>query len=107
MRTFGRIMAVVGTALGLTGAWVLVLAFGFGLFSLPLLLAVALIYGWMWFAFQHYRYGRQQEFLHVLTVATEAEMPLSSALWAYLSDRPHGNLRELWNALLLLFVAPG
>jgi type II secretory pathway component PulF len=107
MHTFGKIMAVLGAGLGITGVWVLALAFTFGLPSLPLLFGVAVVYGWMWFAFQHYRYGRQQEFLHVLTVATEAEVPLSSALWAYLSDRPHGNLRELWVALLLLFVAPG
>jgi type II secretory pathway component PulF len=61
----------------------------------------------MLFAYFSYRQGRQEELLHVLTTAAEAEAPLAPALWAYLEDRPHGTMREFWVAVLLFFVLPG
>jgi type IV pilus assembly protein PilC len=70
-------------------------------------LILSLLYGWMLFAFLSYRHGRQEEFLHVLTTAVEAEAPLAPALWAYLDDRPHGPMRDFWVAVLLFFVVPG
>ena len=66
-----------------------------------------LVYGWMLFAFLQYRRGRQDELLHVLSTAVEAEAPLAAALWTYLEDRPRGWLREFWVATLLFFVLPG
>ena len=70
-------------------------------------LLVGLFYGWMLFAFFHYRRGRQEEFLHLLATAVEAEVPLAPALAAYLEDRPHGLEREAWVMALLFFVFPG
>jgi type II secretory pathway component PulF len=75
--------------------------------ALPLFLLVILAYGWVLFAFFHYRFGRQDEFLHLLTTAVEADAPLAPALRAYLEDRPLGPLREAWVGLLLFFVLPG
>lgn len=72
-----------------------------------LLLVVGLVYGWMLIAYLHYRRGRQEEFLHLLTTAVETGAPLAPAVWAYLEDRPSGWLREFWVALLLFFVVPG
>ena len=72
-----------------------------------LLLLVSLVYGWMLVAYLHYRQGRQDEFLHLLTTAVETDAPLAPAVWAYLEDRPSGWLREFWVALLLFFVMPG
>jgi type IV pilus assembly protein PilC len=103
-----RIVALVwgGIALAvvLTAA-VLSLQLGFG--GLLVLLILVAAYGWMLFAFVHYRQCRQEEFLQVLTAAAEAQAPLAPALRAYLRDRPHGGLRAFWVALLLLFVVPG
>jgi type II secretory pathway component PulF len=72
-----------------------------------LLLLVSLVYGWMLVAYFHYREGRQEEFLHLLTTAVETDAPLAPAVWAYLEDRPSGWLRKFWVALLLFFVMPG
>jgi type II secretory pathway component PulF len=72
-----------------------------------LLLAVLALYGCAVFAFLRYRLGRQEELLHVLTAAAEANAPLASALHAYLLDRPRGFLREVWVAAALLFLLPG
>ncbi len=75
--------------------------------AIPLLLILLLFYGWMLFAYLHYRQGRQEEMLHLLSTAAESQAPLAPALWAYLRDRPQGPLREFWVALLLFFVMPG
>jgi type II secretory pathway component PulF len=61
----------------------------------------------MLFAYLHYHQARQEEFLQLLTTAVESEAPLAPALWSYLSDRPHGPVREFWVAVLLFFVIPG
>ncbi len=70
-------------------------------------LVLLLFYGWMLFAFLHYRHGRQEELWQVLTAAVEAEAPLPQALRAYLRDRPRDPGRKFWTALLLFFVFPG
>jgi general secretion pathway protein F len=72
-----------------------------------LLFIVVVYYGWVLFAYLHYREGRQDEFLHLLTTAVEAELPLGPALWSYLKDRPRSLQREVWVAMLLFFVFPG
>ena len=77
------------------------------MFLFILLLVVSLMYGWMLVAYFHYRQGRQNEFLHLLTTAVETDAPLAPAVRAYLEDRPHGWLREFWVAVLLFFVVPG
>jgi type IV pilus assembly protein PilC len=95
------------------GVLVLLGFLGFGLITLGMLpgllvfLVIVLFYGWMLFAYLHYRQGRQEEVLHLLTTAVEAEVPLGPALWAYLEDRPQGVEREAWLAILLFFVFPG
>jgi type II secretory pathway component PulF len=71
------------------------------------LLLVGGIQVWLWFAFAHYRYIRQEEFLHLLTMAAESEAPLAPAMWSYANDRPHVDVREFWTAMLLLFTLPG
>jgi type II secretory pathway component PulF len=108
MRRVGLVLAVVGTVAGVAVLWTVTLyAVGLSWFSLPFLLVLGVAYGWMLSAYLHYRQGRRQELVHILTAAAEAELPLAEALWAYLSDRPQGQMREVWVALLLFFVAPG
>jgi type II secretory pathway component PulF len=83
----------------------LLAALGFlGFIPLAGLLA---FYGWVLFAFLHYRQARQVELLEVLTTAAESGVPLDGALSAYLFDRPHGGQRKFWVALLLFIVLPG
>src|SRR5262249_17509182 len=74
---------------------------------LPALLMLVLIWTWMIFAYLHYRYGRQEEFLQLLITAVEANAPLVPAIRAYLLDRPRGTMREFWVCLLQFFVFPG
>jgi len=99
------------TILGLVIALVLLVGVLFFLigpyFGTVALGIVSAFYGWVFFAFFHYRQARQAELIHVLRTATEAEMPLAPALRAYLRDRPQGGQRELWIAILLFFVFPG
>jgi type IV pilus assembly protein PilC len=87
------LLVVVGGALGYA--------------SLFLVLVLGAAYAWMLFAFLHYRHCRQEELLGVISAAAEAQAPLAPALWAYLRDRPHDSLRELWVALILNCVMPG
>ena len=108
MRRLGLILAVLATVVGVAVLWTVTLyAVGLHWFALPFLLVLGTAYAWMLFAYLHYRQGRREELVHILTAAAEAELPLSEALWAYLSDRPQGQMRELWVALLLFFAAPG
>jgi type II secretory pathway component PulF len=44
--------------------------------------------GWWLYTYFHYGYLRQEELLHVMTMAAEADSPIGPAIWAYLSDRP-------------------
>jgi type IV pilus assembly protein PilC len=107
VKRFLGISATVGGFFLLFGvlAGGLILA-GLG-YLLPFLLLLMLAYGWMLFAYLHYRQGRQEEVLHLLRTAAEAQAPLAPALWAYLHDRPQGPLREFWVGLILFFVLPG
>jgi type II secretory pathway component PulF len=66
-----------------------------------------LLYGWVIYAFFRYRYGRQDEFLHLVTTAVESGAPLAPALRSYLADRPHGPVREFWVGFFLFFILPG
>jgi type IV pilus assembly protein PilC len=75
--------------------------------GLPILLVLGGVYGWMLYAYLHYRHGRQDEFLHLLSTAVEAQTPLASALHAYVQDRPQGPARDFWVAVVLFFVMPG
>src|SRR5262245_56834678 len=83
------------------------LYWGFSLGGFYLFLALLAAYGWALFCFFHYRQGRQEELLHLLTTAADAGVPLAPALRAYLLDRPQGALREFWVAVALLFLVPG
>ncbi len=58
------LMAVVG------------ILFVFKLAGLLILVVLALLYGWIVYAFLHYRYVRQEELLHVLAAAAEGNVPL-------------------------------
>lgn len=110
MSGFKRLLAFFATFAGLLlfvfgfGAILIFLGLGYGL---PFLFLMTIIYGWMLFAYLHYREGRQEEMLRLVSTAAESNAPLAPALWAYLRDRPHGLLRECWVALLLFFVLPG
>lgn len=110
MTPLKRMLALAATILGFVflfgtvGTLLVFLELAPALLLAPLFM---LIYGWMLFAYLHYRQGRQEEMLHLLTTATESQAPLAPALWAYLRDRPQGALREFWVALLLFFVVPG
>ncbi|TMQ34229.1 MAG: hypothetical protein E6K70_08755 [Planctomycetota bacterium] len=108
MRRVGLILAVLATIVGVAVLWTVTLyAVGLRGFAFPFLLVLGTAYVWMLSAYLHYRHGRREELVHILTAAAESELPLGEALWAYLSDRPQGQMRELWVALLLFFVAPG
>src|SRR5437870_1540342 len=105
-----RMLGVSATVAGLIVLFIglgLALVFGGVAPGLPLLLVLMLFYGWMLSAYLHYRQGRQDELLHLLSTAAEVQAPLAPALWAYLRDRPQGPLREFCVALLLFFVLPG
>src|SRR5260370_12574586 len=110
MRRFKKSLVIVAAILGvlglLAGAAVVLIMRRLQP-GVLLLLFVVLFYAWMLFAYLHYRQGRQDEFLHLLTTAVEANVPLAPALWTYLEDRPHGTQREAWVALILFFVFPG
>ena len=86
MDRFWKASALLGS-LVLVGVFLLVLCAGLGYLALLLLLVVGAAYGWMLFAFLHYRQCRQEEFLQVVTAAAVAEAPLAPALEAYLRDR--------------------
>jgi type IV pilus assembly protein PilC len=72
-------------------------------------LYVVLFAVWCWqlFAYVHYRFCRQEEFLHVLQSAAATQAPLESVLAAYLADRPQGGVYRFWVGTLLFFVFPG
>src|SRR5260370_10559618 len=53
------------------------------------------------YAFFHYRYVRQEELLHVLQTAAQANAPLAPTVWAYVSDRPECSWREFTVSILL------
>jgi type IV pilus assembly protein PilC len=108
MPGFRKIVGV--SCLGVVFAGVLVcsaLMLGLGPAGVLAVLALVALYSWVLIAFFQYRYGRQEEFLHLLKTAAELEAPLAPTLWAYLRDRPQGPEREFWVAGLLFFVLPG
>lgn len=108
-----RLKQLLGIAAVVVGLVVFFGALAAGLIAgglaifLPFLLVLMLFYGWVLSAYVHYRQGRQDELLHLLSAAAEAQVPLAPALWAYLHDRPQGPMREFWVALVLFFVLPG
>jgi type IV pilus assembly protein PilC len=108
MPGFRKVIGV--SSLGLIFAAVLVcsaLMVGMGLAGVLAILALLALYSWVLIAYFQYRYGRQEEFLHLLKTAADLEAPLAPTLWAYLRDRPQGPEREFWVAGLLFFVLPG
>ncbi len=105
---WGLLAVTLGLLILWGGLGVVALATGAPLgISVPVLLLLVLVYGWMLFAYLHYREGRRTEFVHIVRTAVESGVPLAPALDAYVHDRPSGRARELWVALLLLFVFPG
>lgn len=101
----GIVLTLMGFAwLGLLGVWFFIVG---GITGVPAVLLLCLPYAWALFAFFHYRQCRQDEFLHLLTTAVEANAPLAPALRAYVVDRPNGPLRETWVATMLFFLLPG
>src|SRR5262245_28754840 len=79
----------------------------FSLAGIYLVLIVVAFYGWVAFAFCHYRYLRQEEVFQLLKAAGEAQTPVAPALWAYLLDRPSHPWHDFWVALLQFFLLPG
>jgi type IV pilus assembly protein PilC len=85
-------------------------ALGLGLYWtlgwLGLFLYVFLFALWCWelYAYAHYRFCRQEEFLYVMQTAAAIQGPLEAILGAYLEDRPR---EHLWRCSLLFFVFPG
>ena len=63
---------------------------------LPLILLLGVAYGWILFVYIHYRQGRQDEFLNLLTTVAESGAPLVPALRAYLLDRPRRTNQSGW-----------
>jgi type IV pilus assembly protein PilC len=100
---FGSVL--VGLAL-LTGLGALFFKLGW-IPAVAGLLVLGLIYCWVFQAFFHYRYGRQDELVHVMVTALEAKMPLVPALRAYSQDRPQGLWRDAWVATMMFLLLPG
>jgi type II secretory pathway component PulF len=88
-------------------AFIALCSFGIGIIFSPLALIIVLAYGWLLFAFLHYRFGRQDELLHLIATAVESGAPLAPALRSYVADRPHGTAREFWVALGQFIMLPG
>lgn len=107
MGRFWRGLAVVGSFVAGAGLLLLLVGSVFGFFSVFVPLVLGAAYTWIVFGFLHYRQCRQEELLGVVRAAAAVQAPLPAALWAYLRDRPHDELREFWVGLLLNFVAPG
>lgn len=64
-------------------------------------LAIYAFVFWIVFAFFHYRYVRQEEFVHFLTMAVASRAPLAQSVRVYLRDRPRDAWHEFWVALLV------
>lgn len=77
-------------------------ALGFGGDMLAMILMA--LWGWELFAYLHYRYCRQEEFIFVLQMAANTQAPIEQVLRAYLNDRPR---EHLYRGFLLFFVFPG
>lgn len=107
LKRFLAFFAALGGVLFLVAGFTSILAVAGFAYGIPFVFLLLMVYGWMLFAFLHYRQARQEEVLQLLSTAAESQAPLAPALWAYLRDRPHGVLREFWVALLLFFVMPG
>jgi protein transport protein HofC len=103
MQTIAKVLGILATAVALVVIGFVV--FGLGGWLVAFLLSA--VYGWFLLAYLHYRYVRQQELLHLLTTAAQANSPVGPALWAYLDDRPEGGLRDFLVAAVLFFVLPG
>src|SRR5262249_34588495 len=99
-------LAMVAFAIALL-AFAALFTFGLGMIFAPLAFFVVLGYGWLLFAFLHYRFGRQDELLHLIATAVESGAPLAPALRSYVADRPHGTAREFWGALGQFIMLPG
>src|SRR5438552_1298682 len=54
----------------------------------PATFLLVVVFGWLIYAYRHYRQARQDELLQVVTTATEAGLPLAPAVWAYWADQP-------------------
>src|ERR1022692_3259123 len=72
--------------------------------GLLIFLFLFLLWAWEGFAFTHYRFCRQEEFLHVLQAAANTQAPIESMLATYLEGRPR---EPVYRGILLLFVFPG
>jgi type II secretory pathway component PulF len=81
--------------------------FWLGLLGLLLFLFLCAVWCWELFAYIHYRFCRQEEFLYVLRSAAATQAPLEAVLAAYLADRPQGGVYRFGVATLLFFVFPG
>lgn len=73
--------------------------------SLPILLFLLLVLGWVAHAYLRYRNLRQDELLQLMATAADVRMPLPAAIRAYVHDRPHEGAAGDWD-ILLLFVFP-
>src|SRR6267154_866736 len=104
LKRFVAFFATLAGLLALVVGFGAILVFVGFAYGVPFVFLLLLVYGWMLFAYLHYRQGRQEEMMQLLSAAAESQAPLAPALWAYLRDRPHGLLREFWVALLLFFV---
>jgi len=112
MTPFKKFLWIIAFVVFIIPAWSVLLLFGLNVLIGPLaasmiFLGIMLLYGWAAYSFFHYRYVRQQEFLHLLATTAEMEMPLAPAVWAFVRDRPREPLREFWAAFLLFFLLPG
>jgi type II secretory pathway component PulF len=102
----GLFLAIVALPTALL-AFVAFFTFGLGMIFAPLAMLIALAYGWLLFAFLHYRFGRQDELLHLIATAVDSGAPLAPALRSYVADRPHGTTREFWVAVGQFIMLPG
>jgi type II secretory pathway component PulF len=109
MRLLRKLGLVLTATIGLVvvlGVVGFVLSF-FGPFGFPLLVLLGLSYGWVLYAYLHYRLGRQDEVVQLLAATAEARAPLGQALEAYVAERPEVGWRKFWAIVILFIILPG
>jgi type IV pilus assembly protein PilC len=85
---------------------------GYGLFvaslaiGVPLLIFIIIVTGWFGYVYFRYRFARQEELLHLLAAASEANLPLVPALRAYVRDRPTEGQWGWWDVAILFAFPP-
>src|SRR5437667_2518263 len=75
--------------------------------AMPFVLLFFMAVGWVLYTYFRYRFARQEELLHVLATAVEADLPLVPAIRAFVRDRPIEGRWGWFDVSILFAVPPG